>query len=70
MSDVMLIGVLRMPPETWADDPISVTQRYSRYQQAADRIEKQQKLLDTMDEILKSAFPDHEKLESIKRLLA
>jgi hypothetical protein len=39
MSDVMLIGVLRMPPECWSGDAIDVMQRHSRYLQAADRIE-------------------------------
>lgn len=38
MSDVMLFGVLRMPPELWSGDPIDVTQRHSRYVQAADLI--------------------------------
>jgi len=40
MSDVMLLGVLRMPPELWRDDPIDVMQRYGRYKQAADEIER------------------------------
>lgn len=39
MSDVMLLGVLRMPPTMWDDGAIDVAQRYSRYLEAADRIE-------------------------------
>lgn len=39
MSDVMLLGVLRMPPTMWNDGAIDVAQRYSRYLEAADRIE-------------------------------
>ena len=31
MSDVMLHGVLNMPPELWSGDPIDTAQRYSRY---------------------------------------
>lgn len=39
MSDVMLHGVLRMPPELWRDEPMHVSQRHSRYIQASDRID-------------------------------
>lgn len=39
MSDVMLLGVLRIPPTMWGDDAIDVAQRYSRYLEATDRIE-------------------------------
>lgn len=42
MSDVMLMGVLRMPPEIWGDGVIDMCQRYSRYIEAADRIEAQE----------------------------
>lgn len=41
MSEVMLLGVLRMPPECWDDtDPIDVAQRYGRYCEAADEIDR------------------------------
>lgn len=39
MSDTMLLGVLRMPPELWTDSPIDVRQRHARYMQAAAHIE-------------------------------
>lgn len=39
MSDLMLLGILRMPPETWGTDPLNVMQRYSAYKEAANRIE-------------------------------
>lgn len=39
MSDVMLHGVLCIPPELWRDDPLDVNQRYQRYIQASKRIE-------------------------------
>ena len=39
MSDVMLHGILRMPPELWRDEPMQVSQRHGRYLQASDRIE-------------------------------
>jgi len=48
MSDVMLLGVLRMPPECWDDNPADVAQRYARYQEAADRIEHLQEALRTI----------------------
>ncbi len=40
MSDVMLFGVLRMPPELWQDSEIDKRQRYARYVEAADRIDR------------------------------
>ena len=39
MSDLMLLGVLQMPPELWNDSPLDICQRYSRYMEAASRIE-------------------------------
>lgn len=39
MSDVMLQGVLYMPPELWDDGVIDRQQRYRRYLQASRRIE-------------------------------
>lgn len=39
MSEVMLHGVLNMPPELWINDPIDKIQRYGRYMQASRRIE-------------------------------
>jgi len=42
MSDTVLIGVLRMPPELWSNDIIDVQQRYSRYLEAADRLDGNQ----------------------------
>lgn len=34
----MLLGVLEMPEDLWADDPMDRAQRHSRYRQAAQRI--------------------------------
>ena len=39
MSDVMLLGVLRMPINCWIDSKLDQMQRHSRYLEAADRIE-------------------------------
>lgn len=39
MSEIMLLGVLRMPPECWSGDTLDVMQRHSRYLEAADEIE-------------------------------
>jgi len=41
MSDVMLHGVLRMPPDCWDDGYIDQQQRYNRYVEASDRIQRQ-----------------------------
>jgi uncharacterized coiled-coil DUF342 family protein len=40
MSDVMLHGVLNMPPELWSGSPIDVMQRHSRYLQASKYIDE------------------------------
>lgn len=37
---LVLMGVLRMPPDMWLNEPIDIAQRYIRYLEAADRIEK------------------------------
>lgn len=76
MSDVMLMGVLRMPPEIWGDGEIDKSQRFSRYIEAADRINAQEReiellkatidnLVDRAMEIvatqkIPSAYPDQE----------
>jgi len=38
MSEVMLHGVLNMPPDCWSNDAIDVMQRHSRYKQASEEI--------------------------------
>lgn len=38
MSDVMLHGVLNMPPELWSGSHLDVYQRHHRYIQASRRI--------------------------------
>ena len=38
MSDVMLHGVLNMPPNLWSDSPIDIAQRHGRYIEASKRI--------------------------------
>jgi len=41
MSEIMLHGVLNMPPELWNNDsPIDVMQRHSRYVQASKYIDE------------------------------
>jgi predicted nuclease with TOPRIM domain len=63
MSDAMLHGVLRMPPDCWRDDPIDQQQRYSRYVQASGRIERQDEALVTLkteNERLKQVLAERE----------
>jgi hypothetical protein len=45
MSDLMLHGVLNMPPELWHGDPLDKMQRYGRYMEASRRIEDLSKAL-------------------------
>jgi chromosome segregation ATPase len=62
MSDIMLHGVLNMPPELWSDSLIDVMQRHSRYVQASQYInELDDKLTSAREEIaiLKSKYADH-----------
>ena len=40
MSDLMLHGVLNMPPNLWCDSPIDIAQRHSHYKEASQRIEQ------------------------------
>ena len=50
MSELMLLAVLRMPPELWTGEAIDVIQRHARYIDAADRIEAQQSKIATLTE--------------------
>ncbi len=61
MSDVMLHGVLNMPPELWSGSPIDVMQRHSRYIQASQYIyELDAELTSAREEIaiLKSKYAE------------
>lgn len=55
MSDVMLLGVLRMPMsvETWEEDPIAVAQFIASAREAADRIEHDAKTIQELAEALR-----------------
>ena len=49
MSDVMLLGVLRMPPSCWIDQSgLDVMQRHFYYVSAADRIEADAKDIENL----------------------
>ena len=50
MSDVMLHGVLNMPPDLWCDSPIDVAQRHGRYVEASKRIKELELELSEMRE--------------------
>lgn len=49
MSDIMLFGVLEMPPYLWHSDPIDIAQRHGRYKQAAQRIREDEEKLAAKD---------------------
>jgi hypothetical protein len=53
MSDIMLHGVLNMPPELWIGTPIDVMQRHSRYIQASEYIKELTEQRDRLAEALK-----------------
>jgi hypothetical protein len=53
MSDVMLLGVLRMPMPEYPD-PLTLRQFVDRARQAADRIEADAAKLDRMDDELRN----------------
>jgi len=55
MSDIMLHGVLNMPPELWIGTPIDVMQRHSRYIQASEYIKELTEQRDRLAEELKEA---------------
>lgn len=46
MSDVMLHGVLNIPPDLWRDDEIDKQQRYSRYLEASKKLYKYEAALE------------------------
>lgn len=52
MSDIMLLGVLRMPQELWDGSPLDAIQRHSRYEEAANRIEALKHENDKMRDVL------------------
>lgn len=45
MSDVMLHGILNMPPDLWNDTEVNKMQRYDAYKEASRRIRDLNKAL-------------------------
>jgi len=68
MSDIMLLGVLRMPPELWNDDPIDRAQRHQRYLQAADRIEAQEKRIAELEWIARKLVSISDECDDLSKL--
>jgi N-glycosylase/DNA lyase len=62
MSDIMLHGVLNMPPELWIGTPIDVMQRHSRYIQASEYIkeltEQRDRLAEALRELCETLLAD------------
>ena len=52
MSDLMLHGVLNMPPTLWHDSDLDTAQRFSRYKEASQRIKDLDKKLDQAIDLL------------------
>lgn len=65
MSEIMLHGVLNMPPELWNDaSPIDVMQRHARYVQAS-------KYIDELETELAAVTKERDRLaEACKLLMA
>jgi len=57
MSDTMILGVLRMPPEIWSDEELDKRQRHARYLEAARLIVRMQ---DALEEIRALAAENHD----------
>ena len=60
MSDIMLHGVLNMPPELWIGTPIDVMQRHSRYIQASEYIKELTEQRDRLAEAIRKHRDDLE----------
>lgn len=54
MSDVMLLGVLRIPLDMVLSNPLSTAQFHSRAQEAASRIERDAKTIRELVDALRS----------------
>lgn len=52
MSDVMLLGVLKMPIDCWVNGKLDKQQRYSRYLEAAQRIESDQEYIKELEDAI------------------
>lgn len=50
MSNTILLGVLRMPPELWLGNHLDQIQRYARYMEAAEKVEKLEAVMSVVDE--------------------
>jgi hypothetical protein len=78
MSDVMLHGVLNMPPELWSGSPIDVMQRHSRYLQASEYIGELTEQRDRLAVLLSDIYNyakgkkphDYSKLTESDRIIA
>ena len=55
MSELMLQAVLRMPTELWSGDDLDVSQRYHRYMQAADELNRLTDDITALRKVLLSA---------------
>ena len=62
MSDVMLHGVLCMPPELWRGDFIDIQQRYGRYLEASERINEDERLINKLKKESEQARSSREML--------
>lgn len=70
MSDVMLIGVLRMPPDLWNGTELDVNQRHSRYIEASERIEADAEKIEQLQTKLAESEATVARLESFYNSLS
>ena len=70
MSDVMLHGVLEMPPELWSGDRMDVLQRHGRYKQASERIRQDAETIRALSERLARVEADAERYRLLRHFLS
>lgn len=63
MSDLILFGVLRMPPELWRNDEIDIAQRHTRYVEAADRITELEAEVERLEAALNTLYAEWMRIE-------
>lgn len=54
MSDVMLRGILRIPPQMWSGDEFDSRLRHSAYCEAATELERRQGEIDRLQQIVQT----------------
>lgn len=70
MSDIMLHGVLCMPPGLWQDTDLDKRQRYDKYLEASNLIKELESRLSAMQEVCDKVKEVYEKYKHLDELLS